>query len=62
MGANPLISFIGEPIKIHIPNDIDEFSKSIWENLDNDNKISLYVRYIDLKNNTITNKIINKNL
>lgn len=60
--ANPLISFIGEPIKIHIPNDIDEFSKSIWENLDNDNKISLYVRYIDLKNNTITNKIINKNL
>ena len=62
MGANPLISFIGEPIKIHIPNDIDEFSKSIWENLDNDNKISLYVRYIDLNNNTITNKIINKNL
>ena len=60
--ANPLISFIGEPIKIHIPNDIDELSKSIWDSLDNNNKISLYIRYIDLKNNTITNKIINKNL
>ena len=62
MDANPLISFIGEPIKIYIPNDIEELANSIWDSLDFDNKISLYIRYIDLKNNTITNKIINKNL
>ena len=62
MEANPLISFRGEPLKISIPNDIDEFADSIWESLNFENKIALYVRYIDLKNNTSINKMINKNL
>ena len=62
MDANPLISFTGEPLKISIPNDINVFANSIWESLNFENKIALYVRYIDLKNNTIINKMINKNL
>lgn len=62
MDANPLISFTGEPLKISIPNDINDFANSIWESLNLENKIALYVRYIDLKNNTFTNKMINKNL
>ena len=62
MEANPLISFRGEPLKVSIPNDIDEFANSIWQSLNFENKIALYVRYIDLKNNTSINKIINKNI
>lgn len=47
--GNPLPSFEGEPKKVEIPNCIDEFSKMIWESLNEDNKVSLFVRYIDIK-------------
>ena len=46
--GNPLPSFEGEPKKVEIPNCIDEFSKMIWESLNEDNKVSLFVRYIDI--------------
>ena len=44
-----------------IPDDIDEFTESIWNALDEDNKISLYVRYIDIAAGTEESRLINKN-
>lgn len=60
--GNPLPSFEGEPELIDkIPNDIDEFADKLWDNLSSDNKVSLFVRYIDLETGKYTTKIINKN-
>ena len=59
--GNPIPTFQGEPERIYIPNDIDEFTTEIWNALDENNKISLYVRYIDLMSGEHTNRLINKN-
>lgn len=60
--GNPLPSFEGEPTLVEIGNDdIDTFADKIWNSLDNDNKVSLYVSYIDIATDTATSKIINKN-
>lgn len=59
--GNPIPTFQGEPERVEIPNDIDEFTTSIWENLNENNKISLYVRYINLETGKIENRLINKN-
>ena len=59
--GDPLPSFEGEPKKISIPNDIKEFSDSLWESLNEDNKVSLFVRFIDLKTKKYETVIINKN-
>ena len=59
--GNPIPTFQGEPERVFIPNDIDTFTKDIWDNLDENNKISLYVRYINLQTGEITNRLINKN-
>ncbi|MEA4972419.1 MAG: IMP cyclohydrolase [Candidatus Metalachnospira sp.] len=59
--GNPLPTFQGEPERVAIPNDIDSFADTIWTNLNENNKISLYVRYIDLENGTIENRMFNKN-
>ncbi|MGN1415588.1 MAG: IMP cyclohydrolase [Oscillospiraceae bacterium] len=56
----PLPSFEGEPKKIGIPNDMDEFADKLWEALNEDNKVSLFVRYIDIATGKYTSKIINK--
>lgn len=58
--GNPLPSFEGEPTKIEIENDIDTFASSIWESLDSENKISLYVRYSDFDGGNVEERIINK--
>lgn len=58
--GNPIPTFCGEPERVIIPDDIDEFTNEIWSNLDSDNKISLYVRYID-KNGKYEDRLINKN-
>lgn len=58
--GNPLPTFCGEPERVHICNDVDEFTGNIWNNLDKNNKISLYVRYINLKTGEYTNRLINK--
>lgn len=58
--GNPLPTFQGEPERAVIPNDIDAFTKEIWEGLNEQNKISLYVRYTDLKTGTVENRMINK--
>lgn len=59
--GNPIPTFQGEPERVSIPDNIDEFFNDIWENLDEDNKISLYVRYIDLSTGEIENRMVNKN-
>lgn len=60
--GNPLPSFRGEPVAIDIPNDIDEFANVCWESLDADNKVSLFLRYIDLETGETDSRIINKNV
>ena len=59
--GNPIPTFQGEPERISIPNDIDELTNDIWTNLDENNKISLYVRYTDLKTGAISERLLNKN-
>lgn len=58
----PIPTFQGEPERVAISNDINEFTSDIWDNLDEQNKISLYVRYINLENGNIEEKVINKNV
>ena len=60
--GNPIPTFQGEPERVLIPNNIDDFTAGIWDNLDKDNRISLYVRYTSLTNNSITERLINKNI
>ena len=59
--GNPIPTFLGEPERVAIPNDIDEFTTLIWDNLNCQNKISLYVRMIDLESGAVENRLINKN-
>ena len=51
--GNPLPTFMGEPERVVIPNDIDDFASEIWTNLDNNNKIALHVRYVNLKTGAV---------
>jgi len=59
--GNPIPSFEGEPEKVEIKGDIEEFANEIWKNLNEDNKVSLFVRYIDVASGKTQTKIINKN-
>lgn len=59
--GNPLPSFEGEPKLIAIPDDIDKFSELLWTSLNDDNKVSLFVRYINVSGGTVETRIINKN-
>ena len=59
--GDPLPTFTGEPHRINIKDDIEEFAGEIWESLNVENKISLYVRYTDIETGKYTDKIINKN-
>jgi hypothetical protein len=59
--GNPIPTFTGEPERVEINSDIDEFTNEIWDNLDEDNKISLYVRFVDVKTGETENRMINKN-
>ena len=59
--GNPLPSYEGEPTLVDIPNDMNEFAELVWNNLNEDNKVSLFVRYINLENGNYETKIINKN-
>ena len=59
--GNPIPTFQGEPERVAIPDSIDAFTEKLWNALDADNKISLYVRYIDLTTGESENRLINKN-
>ena len=61
--GNPVIpTFQGEPERVAMDNDIDSFTKTLWENLNEANKISLFVRYTDLATHATEQRIINKHL
>ena len=57
----PLPSFEGEPKLVDIAGDIDAFTATVWNSLNEDNKVSLFVRYIDIQTGTYETRIINKN-
>lgn len=59
--GNPLPSFEGEPKRISIEDDMDAFAEKIWNSLNEDNKVSLFVRYIDIETGSYTSRIVNKN-
>lgn len=59
--GNPIPTFQGEPERVFIPDDIDEFTNALWNALDENNKISLYVCYTDLEDKSEEYRIINKN-
>ncbi len=59
--GNPVIpTFQGEPERVSIPADIDTFTAELWENLNADNKISLFVRYTDMETGKYEQRILNK--
>lgn len=59
--GNPLPTFQGEPERVSVPDDIDAFTASLWDALDAENRISLYVRYTDLETGAEENRLINQN-
>lgn len=59
--GNPLPSFEGEPTLVGIEGGIDEFTKAVWENLNEENKVSLFVRYIEIATGKYETRIVNKN-
>ncbi len=59
--AEPLPSFEGEPKWVEIDGDIDAFTNMIWTNLNEENKVSLFVRYIDIETGNYETRIVNKN-
>ncbi len=58
--GDPLLSFEGEPKLVEIPDDMEAFTDMLWESLNEDNKVSLFVRYIDIATGEYRSKIVNK--
>ena len=59
--GNPLPSFEGEPKPVEIEGNIDEFTDKVWNSLNEDNKVSLFVRFIDIETGKWESRIVNKN-
>lgn len=59
--GNPLPTFVGEPERAEMPNELEDFVEDIWNNLDERNKISIYGRSVDLLSGKVKKMIINKN-
>lgn len=59
--GEPLPSFEGEPKLVAIPDDMDAFTDMLWNSLNEDNKVSLFVRYINIADGTFKTRIVNKN-
>jgi len=59
--GDPLPSFEGEPKPVEISGDIDAFTKEVWESLNEENKVSLFVRFIDIETGKYETRIVNKN-
>ena len=60
--GNPIPTFTGEPERVAIEGGIDEFSDMLWKNLNEQNKISLYVRFVDLRDGSVESRLFNKNV
>ena len=58
--GNPIPSFDGEPLRFACADSIQAFAHGLWENLNNDNKVSLFARVIDLESNSYGDIIFNK--
>ena len=59
--GNPLPSFEGEPKLVNILDDMDAYTELLWNSLNEENKVSLFVRYIDIATGTYETNIVNKN-
>lgn len=59
--GNPLPSFEGEPKLVNVMDDMDAYTELLWNSLNEDNKVSLFVRYIDIEAGTYETRIVNKN-
>ena len=59
--GNPLPSFEGEPVLVDIAGNIDEFTATVWNALNADNKVSLFTRFIDIETGKAESRIVNKN-
>ena len=59
--GNPLPSFSGEPKPVDIPDDMEAFTDMVWNSLNPDNKVSLFVRFIDIATGEYRTQIVNKN-
>ncbi len=59
--GNPLPSFEGEPKPAGMMDEIDAFTKLLWESLNEENKVSLFVRYIEIASGRYETRIVNKN-
>ncbi len=60
--GNPLPSFEGEPELVEIPDDMGAFTEMLWNSLNEENKVSLFVRYIEIETGKTESKIVNKNI
>ena len=60
--GNPLPSFDGVPLRIAVDGEIDELTEKLWSSLNEENKVSLFVRYIDLEDGSMETRIVNKNV
>ena len=60
--GSPLPSFEGEPETVELKGDIDTFTNEVWTSLNEDNKVSLFVRYIDIETGAAQTRIVNKNV
>lgn len=59
-GTDVLKTYEGEPVKIEITDDIDAFTETVWNGIDDDNKVALYVRFVDPSTMNYTDRLINK--
>ncbi len=59
--GDPLPSFAGEPVRVSIAGDIDTFTDTVWNSLNEENKVSLFVRFIEVATGTYETRIVNKN-
>ena len=60
--GNPLPSYEGEPTLVNITGDIDTFTKTVWDALNADNKVSLFTRFIEIETGKYESRIVNKNV
>ncbi len=59
--GNPLPTFAGDPVAVEIPDEIDAFTDLVWNSLNKDNKVSLFVRFIDIESGKYETRIVNGN-
>ncbi len=60
--GNPIPSYEGDPTPVMLTGNIDELTSRLWESLNEDNKVSLFVRYIDIESGAFEDRIVNKNI